>query len=60
MKKIPAQNIYYCNFEAENLDKISTEAAQTKIRSVIMGINGSGKTTFINRVCKTNHKTGIS
>lgn len=39
---------------------IIKSAAEDKVRALIMGHCGSGKTHFINNACNKNYKTGIA
>lgn len=50
--KVLGHNIY-TNFEV-----IPTKY-EKKVRAVIIGQCGNGKTSFINRLCNTTHQTGI-
>lgn len=44
----------YTNF------KVNLKPYSKKIKAVIMGHCGNGKTSFINKLCNTNHKIGIT
>lgn len=57
MKPVGA-NIYCCNFDVD-ANKIKNQIPKTKIKALIMGSTGAGKTTFMNRACNTNYDSGI-
>lgn len=52
-------DIYYCNFEAD-ISMLLNMKATTKIKALIMGGCGTGKTSFMNKACNTNHKSAIT
>ncbi len=44
----------YTNFE------LKPQQYTKKIKAVIMGHCGNGKTSFINKLCNTRHSTGVT
>ena len=42
-----------------NFSYVSTYNFSNRVRAVIMGNCGNGKTSFINKICNTEHRTGV-